>query len=204
VSGKTYWPESLAVGVVAVSTAIAIQGWPALRDADSQTWAAWVQGIGSVLAIGAAIWISREQIRQDRRKEQAHHAERIETILVLVHEALRLIREPLHLDEWDYFTGDTPIFDRRDFKQIAKALKDVPLHDLPPRIVRAILKAAQSAKQAVSAVEEAERLAYLPDNPHVDHEEQNIWEWIATLRDRLDEAATEIDTELQLRTSSRA
>jgi hypothetical protein len=38
-------------------------------------WAAWVQAIGSVAAIGAAIWISSRQSRETKAREEAHCAE---------------------------------------------------------------------------------------------------------------------------------
>jgi hypothetical protein len=49
-------------------------GWRWLVEVSGPTWAAWVQAIGSIAAIVAAIWISREQARRDDRRRAAADA----------------------------------------------------------------------------------------------------------------------------------
>ena len=38
-------------------------------DNSGEVWAAWVQAVGSIVAIGVAIWISRHESRETRRRE---------------------------------------------------------------------------------------------------------------------------------------
>lgn len=53
----------------------AFSHWPPSSSSD---WAAWVQAIGSIAAVGVAIYISWAQARNDRAKERERdHAERL-------------------------------------------------------------------------------------------------------------------------------
>lgn len=70
------WPEACAVAVVAVSTAIAIRGWPSFAVADSQTLAAWAGATATfsaaVVALGLGLGESRKRWDERRRTHRVY------------------------------------------------------------------------------------------------------------------------------------
>lgn len=77
----SWLPEALAIGGVAIGVGVAFQGWPAWPKAEGQTWAAWVQAVGSIIAILAAVWISHRD--NENAKKRALAAERSEATALL-------------------------------------------------------------------------------------------------------------------------
>ncbi|MFY3168307.1 hypothetical protein [Achromobacter xylosoxidans] len=76
----SWLPEAVAFAGVAIGVGIGVgvayHGWPVWPEAEGQTWAAWVQAVGSVVAILAAVWVARDQNRTaERRHQQALDAE---------------------------------------------------------------------------------------------------------------------------------
>lgn len=74
-----------------ISAGMAAHGWDGLKAAD---WAAWVQAIGSIAAIGGAVWISkREQL--ERRDNAAADAILTGAVYLLplreIHHRLRIM-----------------------------------------------------------------------------------------------------------------
>lgn len=70
----SWLPEAVAFAGVAIGVGIGVgvayHGWPVWPEAEGQTWAAWVQAVGSVAAILAAVWVARDQNRTAERRHQ--------------------------------------------------------------------------------------------------------------------------------------
>lgn len=82
----SWLPEAIAIAGVAIGVGVALQGWPAWPGADG---AAWVQAIGSVVAILVAVWVARDQhAKAETRSAKAEMDE--------VRNFLAGIREELH------------------------------------------------------------------------------------------------------------
>lgn len=84
-SKQGYWLEGVVVVVVTCAMVVGVRGWPKLDDATSQVWAGWVQAIGSIAAILAAVAVASRQVRSARA--QSIEAERREIANIL--QALR-------------------------------------------------------------------------------------------------------------------
>lgn len=128
-------PEAVAVAGVAIGTAVAIRGWP---DFDG-SGAAWVQAIGSIVAILVAVYISRTQQIESRRADAKKHADRIRAALYLVERCQALV---LALNDAQ---GEAPI---SLFDQVERALLGLNLSGLPGQVVLEILTATQLAKSS--------------------------------------------------------
>ena len=128
-----------AVAVTAVVTAITL----ALRDDHVMTWinghegvAAWVQAIGSVLAILAAITVAAWQSREGRlailRQLAVARREKIEPLRAMGAIASEAVQEAVNrlkpgTASKDYFSGGySPIL----LRDMIEALDKVPLHEL--------------------------------------------------------------------------
>lgn len=94
----SWLPEAVAIAGVALGVGVAFQGWPSWLQADGQALAAWVQAVGSVAAIAAAIWIAHDQ--HARAEKRSAKAERDE-----VRNFLAGIREELHTNWLVYMTN---------------------------------------------------------------------------------------------------
>ncbi|MEN4918234.1 hypothetical protein ABE485_06145 [Achromobacter spanius] len=68
-------PEAVAIAGVAIGVGLALNDLPTWSEVQGQTWAAWVQAIGSIAAIVAAIWIASEQHRTTEKREKAQRDE---------------------------------------------------------------------------------------------------------------------------------
>lgn len=72
------WDASSTVGAVVIAVifgclAITIGGgWKTIAGADGQTLAAWFQGVGSVAAIWAAVWLHQRGNREANSRAEAH------------------------------------------------------------------------------------------------------------------------------------
>lgn len=75
--------ESIAVAGVAIGTAVAIWGWPTWPwpDADGQTWAAWIQAIGSIGAIYGAFKVGSYQARAAEKAARELERDRHNAVL---------------------------------------------------------------------------------------------------------------------------
>lgn len=81
------WPEVLGVGMASLSLAVMARGWPwstgSFFDSGSSA-AAWVQAVGSVLAIVAAIGIARHQTMAERARRAAAKRESSKTVAAIL------------------------------------------------------------------------------------------------------------------------
>lgn len=159
----------------------------------SEAAPAWIQAVGSVGAIGAAIWISRSQYNQDRALERKRERDSLGAALVLAERSLDLVDECLTTDAYEYFEADEFLYDSREFEQVATALRSVPVHEFPPSVVLAIMSAAQSATQAMRAVEGVRN-----EQDIEEWERPAATEWLESIRDRLADAVATIRGEVEL------
>lgn len=90
------WCEVVGVSIVALSTALAICGWPEWNDAGSQTAATWVQAAGTLIALGIAIAVpARQRSDESRRRREGMLQQRLDhmrAVCGLVAECLRFVR----------------------------------------------------------------------------------------------------------------
>lgn len=157
----------------------------------SEAAPAWIQAVGSVGAIGVAIGISRSQYNQDRIRERKRTRDSLGAALVLAERSRDLVNECLITDSYTYFDADKFLHDPREFEQVAVALRGVPVHEFPPRVVLAVMSAAQCATQAKLAVEAVGKERGID----IDLQEHTALDWLASLRDRLDKAVEDIRNE---------
>lgn len=59
----SWLPEAVAIAGTAVGVGVAIRGWPTFPDAEGQTWAAWAQALGTVVAIAGAFFVGMHQAK---------------------------------------------------------------------------------------------------------------------------------------------
>lgn len=131
--------------------------------------AAWVQAIGSILAIIAAAWIAIWQSRTQHRSamalykaEQRHtHAELSKTLLVLAKNSARAMvhfsglltdREAVHR------MGSGEVYPNLgELRRIDKAIESIPLHSLPDTLVTPTMILSSTVRQFMEKVEMALR-----------------------------------------------
>lgn len=89
----SWLPEAIAIAGVALGVGVAFHGWPVWPEAEGQTWAAWVQAVGSILAVLIAVWLSardRKVIREDRLREMEERRKAVSYDLTAVALELQL------------------------------------------------------------------------------------------------------------------
>jgi hypothetical protein len=95
--GTNKWPEAIAVCVVALSACICIRGWPDLSDTMSQTFAAWVGALGTILAIVGTFLSTRWQFERTSRAQwvaqQALREAEIEIAVAIAVDAVEALDE---------------------------------------------------------------------------------------------------------------
>ncbi|WP_155627423.1 hypothetical protein [Burkholderia cepacia] len=143
-----------ALGVVLVCAVTHMPG-------GSSDWAAWVQAVGSVIAILAAIWISRDQYVKQTKKDEAKERAEIGRTLGLLRMLISNLNSNLQ-KSIDRLTNDTEFENRahrastlKVVKQIQQSLYEVPLQWMPNEKVAIVLlnarwnvdKAAETAER---------------------------------------------------------
>jgi hypothetical protein len=136
-----------------------------LGEMSSSEWAAWVQAIGSVVAIlasaGIAIWQSRQQYRTSlevlRTEHRLARLEAARTLSTLSHNCLRLIqhsaqrlpnREAVH----DIADGRAD-FDLNELQVVEGALRQIPLHGVSHKLVPLTMMVSSTVRQFRENVE---------------------------------------------------
>lgn len=101
---------------------------------DSQDWAAWVQAVGSILAIVVAILVVRHQSISDRRLEQArrdldriHRFESVRAVMAMVYTITTTIKTEIEEAEFEELALNSLKF----LEGIDQALKAFPVIDIP-------------------------------------------------------------------------
>lgn len=155
--------------------------------------AGWVQAVGSIAAIAAAIWIERGTTRREaavrRRGARAKlaAASRIVTMFRIKCEALLNGRlDPRRRDS--RFGG--PVI--QGFRSLSETLKNFPISDLPdPRAVGSFVDALQAAELIVTFLEECDATTRTidPAEPRrlLDHQIKFLTEFTGRVRTADDE-----------------
>lgn len=141
--------EAIAVAGVAIGTAVAIRGWPTWPwpDANGQTWAAWIQAIGSIAAIAGAFVLGNWQARIARETalelERTRESNRIKGLagvyshlLKLSYNTLRQLQEANPQSFPEVWNGPVSGW----LKSAIEAASQLPRHDLgtPERMFCAV------------------------------------------------------------------
>jgi hypothetical protein len=84
----SWLPEAVAIAGVVIGVGVAFQGWPSWPQADGQALAAWVQAVGSVAAIAAAIWIAHDQHAKAEKRSEKAEKDEVRNFLLGVREEL--------------------------------------------------------------------------------------------------------------------
>lgn len=83
----SWLPEATAIAGVAIGAGVAFKGWP---NVEGQTWAAWVQAVGSVGAILVAVWVAHDQHRKAEARALQQEVQELRNFLSGVREELRV------------------------------------------------------------------------------------------------------------------
>ena len=133
----------------------------------SEELAAWVQAIGTILAIlaaaGIAIWQSNEQHKLARimHKEESRHdrIEQAKTLLALCRSctsAVKHMRKQLHDREAIHRIAEKrEYFDIGDLQALVSAVTAIPLHALPDALVMHALILGSAIRQYQQNLSEA-------------------------------------------------
>ena len=133
----------------------------------SAEWAAWVQAVGSVAAVAAAIWIaSAQSSRQHKTSMQVlreeHRLARIElarTLLALSMNCQKLVKHitgqmPDRSTIHRIATGEAHL-DLRELRILESAVDGIPLHSLPHTLVSFTMILGSTIRQFREKVEAA-------------------------------------------------
>jgi hypothetical protein len=99
----------------------------------SEVWAAWWQGIGSVLAVLIAIWVGHRQVTTARSLDRQKEINKLEAVAAMARTALTLIEEALNATRskaaLELYRKLHPTL--AGFDYVESALQRIPLHDVP-------------------------------------------------------------------------
>lgn len=88
----SWLPEAVAIGGVAIGVGVALRGWPSWPEASGQTWAAWVQAAGSILAIIAAFLIGKRDREHALWTQRRANIAQLQAILVVADRSKKTLR----------------------------------------------------------------------------------------------------------------
>ena len=133
-----------ALVIAALATAVAYNAvpWKSMSPSD---WAAWVQAFGSIIAIGAAIWIARRQWDSDREAERTRFAreqkmkfDAWEGIALAAIDVVRDIPMPhIPLDDVEEYLASTKF--RINFLTANEALQSIQIENVHPYPIMATI-----------------------------------------------------------------
>jgi hypothetical protein len=137
-----------------------------MSNMSSSEIAAWVQAVGSILALGAAIWIVDRQhqsaIVLQRLTKQSVVVERAEVVSELMNAISKDVKDTMKLipdrDALVDIGSGRVYFDHTTLSRIDFALAAIPLHELEsPLLVRDIINQTANVRQFRENVEKAIR-----------------------------------------------
>lgn len=118
-------------------------------------WPAWVQAIGSVVGIGAAIWIASGQNRQQRRllatTEAAQRLQAAETVKYLAQATTNAINHVAEL-----LDSRDKVYDRAtrgfsnvlmELEALERRLSDIPTYQIPAEVLELALLISRTLAQ---------------------------------------------------------
>ena len=122
----------------------------------SEQWAAWVQAIGSVGAIGAACWAvviqRRNQLEDNKLQRRRLEAASLGFLLQVAHETsgtVRLLSTYMHA----YSTAKPFSFNIRRLEECLESLRAVPIADLPVEMYSVVLQLQRAVIISIRAAE---------------------------------------------------
>ena len=133
----------------------------------SAEWAAWVQAIGSVVAIGAAAWIAIYQAKlqhdnalelhkTEKRTKQLDITKTIHVLAINSSKAMKNIAAKLNDRESIYKAAEgLEPCDIGEVERINTYLGDIPLHEVPHSMVAHTMILGSSVRQFMEKVEMA-------------------------------------------------
>lgn len=124
----------MAAGLlIAAALAAALYGAPWIRD---QTSAAWVQAIGSILAILGGFAVANLQLRHAAAQARRQQAERARAMTSLVHKTLELVADRLTVAGRPFSKRIYGMALRQHrTSELVEALRQINAGDLPPEVV---------------------------------------------------------------------
>jgi|GEM_PF-2608589 len=128
------WFWKAAAGLlVAAALAAAVFGPPWIRG---QTSAAWVQAIGSILAILGGFAVANLQLRHAASEARREQAERARAMASLVHKTLELVADRLKVAGRPFSKRTYGMALRQHrTSELVEALRQINAGDLPPEVV---------------------------------------------------------------------
>ncbi len=126
----------------------------------SEQWAAWIQAVGSVVAIaasaGIAIWQSRRTVRHERQlrdEDTARRMEAIKELLVAAYGMAMDYSDALH--DGRKLAGLVNFADSADFRELADEVARIDLSNVPSGPLVSRLIAARGAVRNLAKLIEA-------------------------------------------------
>lgn len=115
-----------------------------LTGLTSSEWAAWVQAVGSISAIGIAIWLSRTQhqsslavLKAERSLARLEAARALQELSIAAHRLLESSTRAFPDRQSVHDTAEgRRFFDFGELRVVEGAVQAVPLHALPHDLVR--------------------------------------------------------------------
>lgn len=127
-------PEAIAIAGVAIGVGLALQGWPDWSNAMSQTWAAWVQAVGSVVAIGVAIWLRQRDVADTREQKRQEQLARMRALMAIIgplpdwmKKRVTAFRETSDETEKAHLAEDIV----RQANSVLRGIGEIPIHEAP-------------------------------------------------------------------------
>ena len=176
-----------------------------MTNLTSAELAAWVQAVGSVLAIVAAaliaIWQSRSQHRsamQLHRAEQRHaRVELSKTLSMLAKNCAKAVAYSsarLRDRESVYSIAEGDMhFDLGELRRIDNAIAGIPLYSLPDTLVTSTMILSATVRQFIEKVEMALRLHRQMDADAFEDLFRTIGEMNKSLKKTCEDIETEVD-----------
>jgi hypothetical protein len=126
-----------------------------LTHLTSSDWAAWVQAIGSIVAIGIAVWVSHQQsknslnvIRVEHRLTRTELAKALLSLSTNCKQLLDHITAQFPDRETCHFIADgTNHFDFNELQVVEHAVSAIPLHNLPHRLISLTMMVSSTVRQ---------------------------------------------------------
>lgn len=176
-----------------------------LSDLTSSEWAAWVQAVGSIVAIagsvGIAIWQSKQQHKASMAlllaEKRFARIELAKAILSLSTSALQLLKYSTKAFPDRQSVHDTAEgrrhFDFGELRVVEGAIQAVPLHTLPHELVQLTMIVNSTVRQFRENIEFA-----IQTYRQMDADAFNtFFETLSTLTDSLSRSCDDIKTEVR-------
>lgn len=153
---QAVWPPVVAVVSCAAATVVCIQGWPHLGGVDGQTWAAWVQGVGSIGAILGAFALARVEYERESKLRRETAIVEARSRLLAVAQLGQAIEDIVErVDGFFYANAERDdvlgsmdyIYSDHQFETLIHMVAIIPVHEFPyAKIALEILNVLRDAE----------------------------------------------------------